>query len=639
MVGINQINVLSKEISELIAAGEVIDRPSSVIKELLENSIDSGASNITVEIKNGGTSYMRITDNGSGIDEADVPLAFLRNATSKIHSKDDLDSIMSLGFRGEALASVSAISRVDMISKKIGEQYGTHYIIEGSEEKLLEKSGCPEGTTIVIRDIFYNVPARLKFLKKDVTEGNSISAIVNKLALSHPEISIKFIRDNKQELFTAGDGKLYSAIYSVFGKVFAQSLIAVDYTFNNITVKGYTIKPLSSRANRSLQSFFINNRYVKSVTCTVALDEAYRNSIMIGKFPACVLNLDIPPNIVDVNVHPAKIEVRFSNEKMIFDSVFFAIKNALLSNDTLNELKINDNKNFTKHELYHMPPVEQEPINQLEFNMHNLTLNSKKADYFKSSNETSFVAKENINNNIDDIDINIVIEKNIQEFTETSKISEFKYLNTNAFIKKEEIKQSNPQSATLISPKIIVIGEAFSTYIIAQINDEILLVDKHAAHERYIFEQIKADKENLDSQIFLVPVSITLSFEEYDALMTNLNKINQLGFIIESNDAPIINVLGVPIIINEINPNDIIPELAKNFLDYNENPSLEIIEELYHSIACKKAIKANDKSNILELQALVESVYDKDNIKYCPHGRPIFIKLTKKEIEKQFKRI
>ncbi len=641
----NRINVLSKEISELIAAGEVIERPCSVIKEVLENSIDSGANIITVEIKNGGISYMRVTDNGCGISKNDIPLAFLRHATSKIKLKADLESILTLGFRGEALASISAVSKVDVITKRLEEEYGTHYTIEGSEEKHLEKSGCPDGTTIIIRDLFYNVPARLKFLKKAVSEGNAIASVVNKIALSHPEISFKFIRDNKQELITPGDGKLYSTIYSVFGKDFAKSLIPVNFDYNNIKVSGYTVKPLLSRSNRSFQNFFINNRYVKSVTCTVSLEEAYRNSIMTGKFPCCVLNLEIAPNIVDVNVHPAKIEVRFSDEKLVFDAVYFAVKNALLENDTPTELKINSQPNFTKSELYDVKPVENEKPQQLQMNLNNVSFNSKQEEYLPKK-ENDFVSEQKTIPTESIVENKKVIEIKQIETLENTKppvikedLSYFKYINNNAFIKKEEPVYNCIEEEQVKEHVINIIGEAFTTYIIAQIDDELLLIDKHAAHERYIFEKIKNDNSMLNTQLLLEPVEVLLSFEEYDALITNKDKINSLGFSFTEADGSKIIVEGIPTVLNNTDISDLIPELAVNLIVQKKNPSNNIFDELYHSIACKSAIKANDKSDEMELLSLVKKIYNDNNIKYCPHGRPVLIKLTKKEIEKQFKRV
>ena len=645
-----KINVLTKEVAELIAAGEVIERPSSVIKELLENSIDSGANVITVEIKNGGRTYMRVTDNGCGINPEDIPTAFLRHATSKITSKDDLDKILTLGFRGEALASICAVSKTEVLSKVIDQEYGTHYVIEGSEAKVNEKSGCPNGTTIVIRDIFYNVPARLKFLKKDVTEGNAVSAVVSKLALSHPEISFKLIRDNKTELVTAGDGKLFSAIYSVFGKGFASSLIPVDYSYNGITVKGYTVKPLEAKAKRTFQNFFINNRYVKSVTCMVSLEEAYKNQIMTGKFPACVLCLDIPPDLVDVNVHPAKIEVKFSNEKMVYESVYFAVKNALLQDNSPKELELENKKHFSNSELHQLNETDRgvqtalnikqesaDSVNKIEdFTVK--TYSKPDKDFYKvESPKAEYSAEKDTYNKDNDI------SKLKPE--EPRDLNDFKFLDSSSFIKKE------PKSETVVTDnsdnvenefsksKPLAIGEIFNTYIIVEKDDEMYLFDKHAAHERYIFEKIKSETDNLDSQMLFEPAEVLLSYDEYDAVISNIETARQFGFILEDANAPSIKVLGVPVVIEDTDPSDIVSELAHNFLEHKQNPNLSLFDELYHSIACKAAIKGNIKSDKLELQSLIDKIFGDENIRYCPHGRPVFTKISKREIEKQFKRI
>lgn len=628
----NEISVMSKELSELIAAGEVIERPCSIVKELLENSIDSGATNITVEIKNGGITYIRITDNGKGISKEDMPVAFMRHATSKLLSKENINSITTLGFRGEALASICAVSKVEVISKKSSEKLGTHYKIEGSVEKVCEETGCPDGTTIVVRDIFYNVPARLKFLKKAVTEGNAISGIVNKIALSHPEISIKYIRDNKQEILTAGDGKLFSAIYTVFGRQLANSMLEVDYTYNNIRVSGYVVKPLSGKSNRSFQNFFINNRFVKSVTCTVALEEAYRNSIMTGKFPACVLNIEVSPKIVDVNVHPAKIEVRFSNEKIIFDSIYFAVKNALMNNDTPTELQFEDKSNFTKEELYKIEAPEKEPVKQYAFNI------NQSQNYSNTQKSISKEVKQTEKN----IESNEINEKGLEDIVksniEAEIPKEFKYINSKSLEKKEPSKPIIVEKQKE-EVEIKVIGELFSTYIVAQIGDEMVLIDKHAAHERYIFEKIKKDKSNLDIQMLLNPVEVMLDYEEYDAIFSQIDKIRQLGFSIKEGEAPRVIVEGIPVILDVNNISEAIEELAHNCINNKTNPSIDFFDDLYHSIACKAAIKGNQKSDKLELEKLVNQVYNNGNIRYCPHGRPVMIKMTKREIEKQFKRI
>lgn len=655
----SEIKVLSKEVSELIAAGEVIDRPASIIKELLENAIDAGANVITIEIKNGGRTYIRVTDNGSGISERDIATAFLRHATSKISDKDDLESILTLGFRGEALASISAVAKVEVLSKMVNEEYGTHYVIEGSEEKLCEKSGCPNGTTFVVKDVFYNVPARLKFLKKDTTEANYVANYVTKIALSHPEISFKFIRDNKTELLTAGDGKLYSAIYAVFGREFANTLIPVEYESNEINISGYISKPLQSKNNRKFQNFFVNGRYIKSATCSTALEEAYKNNIMTGRFPASVLNITVLPNVVDVNVHPTKIEVRFSDNRLIYEAVYFAVKNSLLNNDKPNEMTLEKKRNFTDKQLYEFPydaqsnpqlhfeektfhnnkndnipiikskqqKVEEEPevVVPKRFVENKAENNSAKNDFkaAESSNENQHKAPTSMTS---------APETNI----ETENLSDFKYIHKNDFNHKESVVVEKAEEEKI---KPVVVGELFKTYIVAQAGDDMLLFDKHAAHERYLFEKIKNDANQLDTQMLLEPVMVLLSYDEYDALASNLEKTATLGFAIEPDVAPTVAVKGVPIVLADENPTEIVTELSHNFLDYKVNPQLDIFDEMFHSIACKAAIKANDLSGKFELQALLNEVYNDNNIKYCPHGRPVMIKLSKKDIEKQFKRI
>lgn len=621
------IKMLPKDISELIAAGEVIERPCSIVKELIENAVDSGADSIAIEIKNGGVTYIRITDNGVGMSGNDISTAFLRHATSKISCKDDLERIMTLGFRGEALPSIAAISKVEVLTKQNGEQYGTRYVIEGSEEKLNEKSGCPVGTTFIVRDIFFNVPARLKFLKRDVTEGNAISAIVHKIALSNPNISFNFIRDNKQELFTPRGGDLFSTIRACYGKSYVNTLIPVDYTYNNIRVSGYTVKPIYARANRSFQCYFVNERYIKSMTCTVALEEAYKNSIMTGKFPACVLNLTVPPNVVDVNVHPAKIEVRFSNEKQIFDSVYFAVKNALLVSDSPMELQVkpivksnvNYANNNTEVQDYKQEEIAISPENNQKVIIKNLNI----------ATDASSIENK-INENV------VNFEKPLSEFEEMA-VNEFKYINSDSLLKKNEMSVATQKKEINIK----IIGEAFANYIIAEIEDSIFIIDKHAAHERYIFEDIKSkiDKNGLDSQLLLEPTEILLSLEEFDAIISNMGILSRLGFTIESKKATSIMVLGIPVYLERNEPSDIIPEIADNLLKNKHNPEPEFLDNLFHSISCKAAIKANDKTNLLELKALVLRIYGNENIKYCPHGRPVMFQLTKAQLEKQFKRI
>lgn len=663
-----EITVLSKDISELIAAGEVIERPSSVIKELVENSIDAGATHITVEIKNGGTTYMRITDDGCGIAPEQVPTAFLRHATSKISSKDDLDNILTLGFRGEALASVSAVSRVELLTKQKNDEYGTSYVIEGGNEVSNEQSGCPDGTTIIIRDIFFNVPVRRKFMKRDSAEANAVISIMQKIVLSHPEISFKLIKDNKIEMSSAGDGQLYSAIYGVYGRDFAHDMIPVDYSENGISVKGYIVKPLYSKANRSFQNFFINGRYVRSVTCSTSLEEAYQNLVMVGKYPACVLMLDVPPVTVDVNVHPAKAEVRFSDEKVVFNCVYFAVKNALMASGLIYEFQFKDEMKkrvdykaqpFVPEE-YEQPELKQSEPEQTE----TVTQEKKEEPVFKSVSSSEYAKEENevVSDGIISLssskteygsggrvtfaEPSIIVECDDDDEYENEnvnipdeeKLVSFSFINKDAFVKKETPVQAVPEKKTE-QEQITVIGEFFRNYIAAQSGENIIFIDKHAAHERIIFERLKAQNNQGHSQMLVSGANILLSEAEYNAMTENEEALRNMGFEFDFSNEPFVRVTAVPIILETLDMDEVIPEIAENFLLSKQNPQTHKLDDMLHDLACKAAIKANDKNDIKELQKLAEMVFYDENIRHCPHGRPVMFTLTKRELEKQFKRI
>lgn len=653
-----EINVLSKDISELIAAGEVIERPASVIKELLENSIDAGAKHITVEIKNGGTTYMRITDDGCGIAPEQVPTAFLRHATSKISSKDDLDNILTLGFRGEALASISAVSRVELLTKQKCDEYGTSYVIEGGNEVSNEQSGCPDGTTIIIRDIFFNVPVRRKFMKRDAAEANAIISIMQKIILSHPEIAFKLIKDNKIEFSSAGDGELYSAVYGVYGRDFAHDMIPVDYSENGITVKGYIIKPLYSKSNRSFQNFFINGRFVKSVTCSASLEEAYQNLIMVGKYPACVLMLDVPPVTVDVNVHPAKAEVRFSDEKVVFSCVYFAVKNALMASGLIYEFQLKDE--MKKRVDYTAQPFEPEKFEQQKIQQPEkkedsafapvsgseyAPVSEEKADYETGGRVedkavlSSSVTQYGNGGRVTFAEPAVVIEysDDEEENEPEEKLETFSYINSSAFVKKEV---TEPETVTQPEKEqITVIGEFFKNYIAAQAGENIILIDKHAAHERVIFEKLKTQNCGGDSQLTLESAEILLAEGEYNAMLENREILVKMGFDIDFSHEPFVRTAAVPVILENLNMDEVIPEIAENFLLNKQNPQTHQLDDMLHELACKAAIKANDKNDIKELQRLAEEVYYNENIRHCPHGRPVMFTLSKRELEKQFKRI
>lgn len=648
----SKIHVLSKEVAELIAAGEVIDRPSSVVKELLENAIDSGASVITAEIKNGGRSYIRITDNGCGIAAEDVPTAFIRHATSKIAEKTDLDRILTLGFRGEALASIAAVSRTEVITKRRADDLGTRCVVEGTEQTVCEQCGCPDGTTFVVRDLFFNVPARLKFLKKDVTEGNAIAGIISKLALSHPEISFKFIRDNKNELLTGGDGKLYSAIYSVFGREFAKALIPVDYRSEKVRVTGYICKPLAGRANRSFQNFFINGRYVRSVTCMVSLEEAYRNSMMTGKFPACVLRLTLPPDRIDVNVHPTKIDVRFTDEKLIYDCVYFAVKNAILADtvpaelnvpaersflseqNTQSERNVREKTQISANEEVSPQRIVPEQISSAPKVLPELEIPQKHYTARELRGHSGLEMPAEPAGEQLSFPEQVSLPK-----AEKPDVSEFQYIRSAALERREQPAAPVIQPDETPSVKPVVVGELFRTYVVVEAGEDMFLMDKHAAHERVIFERLQEQETELSPQMLLEPVPVMLTFEEYDAVARNVSALEELGFAVECDVAPTVAVVGIPSLLTDLNPAEVLPELAQGLIHHKHGQKLDLIGDFLHTMACKAAIKAHDVNSRDELQALVDAVFPMDNIRYCPHGRPVMIRLSRREIEKQFKRI
>lgn len=676
-----KINVLNKEIAELIAAGEVVERPASVIKELVENSIDAGAKNICIEIKNGGISFMRVTDDGCAIQREDVKNAFLRHATSKIKDATDLDKISTLGFRGEALASIAAVSKVQIITRTKDEIAGTSYNIAGSVEGELTDIGCPVGTTLIIKDLFFNTPARMKFLKKDVSESNAVAGIIDKIALSHPEISFKFIRDNKECLNTLGDSNIKSAVYSVYGKDFCNGLAPVDYTFNNIKVHGFINRPEFARANRSMQNFFINGRYVKSKTAMVALEQAFKGSIMSNKFPSCVLYIDIPCETTDVNVHPSKLEIRFIDERPVFDAVYYAVKNAESLCNKKIEMSINNNltdnnkapKIISENKVY--SNVKEKPIRNLNSSVFYNDNENKIIDNNKSDNKAIdgdlevFVPKKSnySNQRLNDVITNdsfvdkfIINEKppikkdESQEptiITQDTQSTEHKQINkpevnniqtddikTDTIYhepKKENIEYNQSLYDNKISTDII--GEAFNTYIIIQQDkDTLLFIDKHAAHERLTYEKLKANSKSPSSQILLTPITVTLEKNEYSEILNNKNILSKAGFELDDFGSGTVIVRAIPIYLSGTNIEDAIIEIAGHFVYNRKDVETDYTRWLYHNIACRSSVKAGDKISREEIVSLVEELSKNPEVRHCPHGRPIFFELKRKEIEKQF---
>ena len=634
-----RINVLPKEIYQLIAAGEVVERPSSVVKEMIENSLDAGAKNITLEIKNGGSTYIRITDDGCGIERDDVRKVFISHATSKISKKDDLNSIGTLGFRGEAMASISAVSKVELLTKAENEEIGTRYEIAGGEELEFDDAGCPNGTTIVVRDIFFNTPARMKFLKKDVTEGNQVAGIVDRMAISHPEISFRFIRDGKQVLITSGNGDLKSTVYSVLGKEISDSLMSVDYSFNDMRITGFVSKPTASRKSRAGQYFYINNRIVKSKTAMAALEQAYKNTIMVGRFPACVLNIELNPAQVDVNVHPAKTEVRFANEKPIFDLVYYAVKTAIENDRTVKEVEFKEN------------PIYRQESKNVYQNNDNKSFQAK-FDFFKKKDEppSQQVIKTKPRENFwqveapkpeykiarDEkpkarVDINI-------EYEEPEEISTAKSKDAPKERDIEKVVITDEKDNENIIPNFKLIGEAFKTYLIVEIENELYFIDKHAAHERMNFERFKA-QATVETQMLLAPVVVNLTKDEFIAISENVELIKKCGFELEEFGESQIIVRAIPSLVDGDSVKDLMLEIAQKLLEHKTDILPDKIDWIYHSASCRGAVKAGDYTSRQEQEMFVKKLLSMPNIRFCPHGRPVFIKMSKYDIEKQFGRV
>ena len=661
-----RIRLLDQRTAELIAAGEVIERPSSVVKELVENAIDAGASAITVEIQNGGIRFIRVTDNGCGIFREDVPRAFLRHATSKVSSPEDLYSIGTLGFRGEALASICAVARVELLTRTPEETLGTRYEIRGGREVSLDDAGCPQGTTIIVRDLFYNVPARMKFLKKDTTEGNAVATLMDRLALSHPEVSMKLIRDGQMKLHTPGDGKLLSAVYGVYGGDFAGGLTPVEHTFGAGKVSGYITRPEKSKATRAMEHFFINGRYVKSVTMMAALEESYKNSLMTGKFPGCVLELELPPGMVDVNVHPAKLEVKLSDERMVFDAVYNACRGAL---ETLgNVTQARDASRSYQNRLHYFEiknqPMEgeQQRMTAQEYRQAVSRQTVPQAPAFgdlprkaapavpaaPSPAEGERSPRTGAPRSLRDTGPGELYR---------GSIPQKEYLKPTVGLEerpaapaKEEPAPAPERTAPRKEPPegqeakplgpLRLVGEVFHTYILAENGEELFLIDKHAAHERLLFEKLRAEQAagEPSRQLLLTPMRLSLPKDRYDALIQNPDKTAACGFALEDFGDGSVLVREIPSILGLDQVEDSVLEMAELLLRSHTRLNLDFYDELYHSIACKAAVKGGSFSGPEEQQKLLDRLAANPAVRNCPHGRPVMIAMTKGELERMFGR-
>ncbi len=609
-----KINVLTNEMANKIAAGEVVERPASVIKELVENSVDAGATNLIIEIKNGGISYIRVTDNGCGISPEDIKTAFLPHATSKIVNEDDLFSIKTLGFRGEALASIAAVSNVEIMSKTEDEN-GTKLEISGGRFLSEETVGCPVGTTVVVKNLFFNTPARMKFLKKDSTEASYITDIVERLVMSNPHISVRYIVDEKEKLFVSGDGELKSCIYAIYGRDYAKGVLEVSNSNQAIKISGYVGKKELSRGNRAFQSVFVNGRYVKNRAITAVVENAYKNNIMVGKFPFYVLNIEIPFEMVDINVHPTKQEVKFVNERQVCDEVYWAVKNALLKeNDEIRE------KIKSRYVTFDRPvTVEKPKVEQTEIKIETKPVNVERPQFTPVKKVEVSVPEEFKPK----AEPRVTVQQ-LPKNTDTAEVLKR--------FQAEEPKIEFEEEEQKFSYKII--GQLFDTYVILELDNEVLLMDQHAAHERMIYEKLTRmnDEKEMAYQMLLSPVAITLSASEYDAVDGKKEALEKYGFVVEDFGSNTILVRQVPVSLRD-------DDIKNVILDIINNSSTDYMEENIHTIACKAAIKANKKLSDKEINELVRLFVAEGGVNTCPHGRPIIVKITKYELEKMFKRI
>jgi len=666
-----RINVLGFEIANLIAAGEVVDRPASVVKELLENSVDSGASVVTVEIKNGGIDFVRVSDNGSGISPEDLPIAVKRHATSKITGAEDLDHIMTLGFRGEALAAISSVTRIRILSKVAEAEMGALLESEGGEVVTLTETGCADGTTVIVEDLFYNTPARKKFLKKASIEATTVASLAEKIALSMPHIAIRLIIDGEMKFATSGDGSLFNAVYAVLGRDIARKMIEVNRSENGVTIQGFVSSPMLVKSTRNMQNFFINGRYVKSKTAAAAIEQAYESYIPDSKFPSCVMNIILDPSKVDVNVHPSKLEVKFSDEKAVFDAIFFAVRTSLESKIARPELEISERQKkaasvtemrnltdaFTPKKFH--GDIEKTKI-PLQRKIETADEGYPPSTKTPTPNEIVSANHPNVEDNffktipsyLPFLDIStaksvpenekggVIKNSQIDEKSLTDNITTIsKLLN----LPESEIENKSDVDTQNEVPEYYIIGEAYNSYVILQLEDRLLMIDKHAAHERIIFEDLKksirAGKN--PSQFLMIPIKVEVSQTEAAAVSEYASEIIAMGFNFNIEDSAIY-ITEIPDMIETVAAHGMMEEFARRLVEGTggvQTARDSHFEKALYQASCKAAIKAGriyDRDHIKWICAKVLSL---DDIKVCPHGRPVAFDITKTSIERQFKRI
>jgi len=655
----SKIIQLSTHVANLIAAGEVVERPASVVKELLENAVDAGASQITLEIRDGGMTFLRITDNGCGMEPEDARIAFKRHATSKLRTAEDLAAISHLGFRGEALAAISSVSRIDLMTKTPGALSGVSLHLEAGEILEESEAGCPDGTTIIVRDLFYNTPARMKFMKSDTVEGSRVAAAVQQQALAHPEVAFRFIRDGKQVLSTPGTGGLQAALYCIYGRECAQ-MVEVNSRWEGYSLSGFVSRPTDARPSRSMQTFFVNNRPVKSRLLMSALEEAYRNQIMVGKFPACVLHLNLPANAVDVNVHPAKTEVKFLSEKAVFDCVHYGVLGAL--NKQTDRPQVQFKKQppapAPQSEPVTPPPVKAAPAPQKENFFRTMTAEEfktfsgalKDAPQPKKEAAAATLAKLERPERAP-LRETVMLPRKEAAVPASKPMPSSPAPGPEAAIlpklpplkevpPREELP-AEPEQTALEMPPVQswrMVGELYNTYILVEEGEDAFLIDKHSAHERILFEKLKSNQEKISSQALLAPIPLRLSPTAGGELLANKDMLEELGFEVEEFGENTLLLRQIPMDLSAADAPDTLEQLAADLLSGRRSSKETVRDEVLHTVACKAAIKAGWHSDEKELLAIAEAVMAREDLKYCPHGRPICVTLSKKQLEKQFKR-
>ncbi len=632
---------MSQHMADLIAAGEVVERPASVVKELIENSMDAGASAVTVEIKNGGMTYIRVTDDGCGIAPEDAETAFLRHATSKLLREEELASIKTLGFRGEALAAISAVSRVEMFTRERGAAEGTSISLEGGSVIDKSPAGCPDGTTIIVRDLFFNTPARLKFMKKDSSEGAAVSAAVIRCALSHPGISIRYIKDEKEEFHTPGDGRMDSCIYSVLGREFSNSMIYAAASDGFVSAEGYISSPNTARGNRSHQFFFVNGRFVKSQMLQAALEQGYKNSLFTGRFPACVLYITLNPASVDVNVHPAKTEIKFLGERQVFDAVYYAAKSAL-TEKSQPKIELNVSKPKIEAKPQSFIPKTEAPKSAITETFGEKETAKPPAETVKYNSNVDFKSSVALTEAAKPLPIQTVEQTRIvYNSAPTTSWRPAAEVNIQSAAAEHGTVKQIPATRELLPKEeesYRIIGEAMNSYIIAERGESLLLIDKHAAHERMLFDKLKSGERDTMSQALITPYLADVGREDAAELLSQRELLEELGFEIDDFGGGTVAVSGVPADIAASDITALLTEVCEDIRLGKKPGTLGIKDEILASVACKAAIKAGKKSEPKEYIPVVEKVMSGE-IKYCPHGRPVSIELTKKSLDKNFKRI